>query len=90
MEHCFINFNFINFDLVSLENLVLDQPITNYQLPLIGIFLNSHHFSAQYCIIIVKRNSTLVTDGSERFNRLLGNGTFKPVTAEKKIVQIAF
>ena len=36
--------------------------------PQINIFLYSHHFSAQYCIDIVRRNSVLVTDGSERVN----------------------
>ena len=34
--------------------------------PLIYIFLYSHHFSAWYCIDIVRRNSVLVTHGSLR------------------------
>ena len=34
--------------------------------PLIDILLYSHHFYAWYCIDIVRRNSVLITDGSER------------------------
>ena len=36
--------------------------------PIIDIFPYSHHMSAWYCIDIVRRNSILVTHGSQRVN----------------------
>ena len=45
---------------VSLENVVLNQ----FVIPWLIFFFNSHHFSAQYCIDLVRRNSVLVTHGS--------------------------
>ena len=33
--------------------------------PIIDIFLYSHHLSARYCIDVARRNSSLVTHGSE-------------------------
>ena len=46
---------------VRSENLVFDQLLIP---ALIDIFPYSRHFSARYCIDIVKRNSVSVTDGS--------------------------
>ena len=46
---------------VALEKLVLDQHLFS---PLIDIFLYSRHLPDSYCIILVGRNSALVTLGS--------------------------
>ena len=46
---------------VRSENLVFDQLLIP---ALIDIFPYSRHFSARYCIDIVKINSVSVTDGS--------------------------
>ena len=47
---------------VSLENLILDQ----LKIPYLIFFLYSHHLSACHCIDIVRRNSLLITHGSQR------------------------
>ena len=54
-----------NFHDASSDNLVLDQLIIPQ---LIIIFLYSHYLPAWYCIDIVRRNSVLVTQESERVN----------------------
>ena len=46
--------------------IMLVQSIGSTNYPQIGIFLYSHHLSSCYCIDIVRRNSVLVTHGSEK------------------------
>ena len=41
--------------------------------PLIDIFLNSHHLFTRDCVNILRRNSVLVTTGSERVKSLFGH-----------------
>ena len=45
---------------------------------MIDILLYSHHLPAWYCIDIVRRNSVLVTFGSERVNWVLRSYFFRP------------
>ena len=45
---------------------MLVQSIGSTNYPQIGIFLYSHHLSSCYCNDIVRRNSVLVTHGSEQ------------------------
>ena len=47
--------------------LVLRIYIGLFNIPLIDIFLSSHHFSAWYCTDIIRRNSVFVSYGSWTF-----------------------